>query len=549
MIPEFVTIKLNSRNVQRLQSLGYTIPQTTGLSGCKYGFGRGAEITIKTSDLSAGSKVPIKRICDKCGKEDLVNYRDLGSREFCKKCSSSNSVGPKNPFYGKKHSKDTLNKIKSAKQGKDYSVSYKNMGARKTENYARERGYPNYKAMELTLVSHLEKTGCGARNKAFLKAFNIGSQAVVNCLHRAGRLDLLMETEEFRTRRLQQTGEVKKESFAKKCGFESREDLEQSILKFFEENKVPPYSDLVRVRFPFISLTKIVQILISHGKSELFNTTQSSFEVELLQFLQSVIPNTEIVKNSRIIIKPYELDLFIPEHNLAIEFNGLYWHCELHKPKTYHLDKRKLCESKGINLIQINADEWALHKPIVRSIIKAKLKIFDAQIHARKCEIRAVPQAEAVAFLEANHLMQSSRGFKSVGLYFGGALVSLLTYKKHKTGLDVARFCNKLNTLVFGGLSRLLAYVRRENPTAEYVQSFVDLRYGTGFSLEALGFKNEGESLGWAWTDFKFTYNRLRCVANMDSRGLTESEHAEELGWARIYDAGQRKWVFRYSET
>jgi hypothetical protein len=38
----------------------------------------------------------------------------------------------------------------------------------------------------------------------------------------------------------------------------------------------------------------------------------------------------------------------------------------------------------------------------------------------------------------------------------------------------------------------------------------------------------------------KNTYNRLQCTANMDSRKLSEKEHAVELGWSRIYDAGQR---------
>ena len=31
--------------------------------------------------------------------------------------------------------------------------------------------------------------------------------------------------------------------------------------------------------------------------------------------------------------------------------------------------------------------------------------------------------------------------------------------------------------------------------------------------------------------------------ANMDDRKLTEKEHAIELGWVKIYDAGQRLYV------
>jgi hypothetical protein len=48
---------------------------------------------------------------------------------------------------------------------------------------------------------------------------------------------------------------------------------------------------------------------------------------------------------------------------------------------------------------------------------------------------------------------------------------------------------------------------------------------------------------GWGWTDYKTTFNRLYCRANMDDRKLTEKQHAEELGLCRIYDAGQAKYV------
>ena len=73
--------------------------------------------------------------------------------------------------------------------------------------------------------------------------------------------------------------------------------------------------------------------------------------------------------------------------------------------------------------------------------------------------------------------------------------------------------------------------------------SWVDLRYGNGDSLKKVGFKIEKETLGWKWTDLHNTYNRLKCRANMDERCLTQAEHASELGWVKIYDAGQRLYA------
>lgn len=121
----------------------------------------------------------------------------------------------------------------------------------------------------------------------------------------------------------------------------------------------------------------------------------------------------------------------------------------------------------------------------------------------------------------------------------------LKSYKKHKQGLDISRFSCELNTIVIGGLSRLLSFLKKkENP--KFIQSFVDLRYGSGDSLLNLGFKLESTTLGWKWTDFYQTYNRLQCFGNMDERMLSEREYAKEKGWVKIYDAGQAKFVINY---
>jgi very-short-patch-repair endonuclease len=67
--------------------------------------------------------------------------------------------------------------------------------------------------------------------------------------------------------------------------------------------------------------------------------------------------NDQIIENSRKIIQPYELDIYIPKKKIAIEFNGLYWHSSERKEKDYHYQKYKKCKEKGIKLIQIFEDD------------------------------------------------------------------------------------------------------------------------------------------------------------------------------------------------
>lgn len=87
----------------------------------------------------------------------------------------------------------------------------------------------------------------------------------------------------------------------------------------------------------------------------------SKAEMEIKDFIQSL--GIECGKN-RSVLDGKELDIFIPSHNLAIEFNGNIWHTETfgHKPKDYHINKLNACNAKGIKLIQIFEDEYEYHK-------------------------------------------------------------------------------------------------------------------------------------------------------------------------------------------
>ena len=61
-----------------------------------------------------------------------------------------------------------------------------------------------------------------------------------------------------------------------------------------------------------------------------------------------------IKHNDRQIIKPKEVDIYLPDLNLAIEYNGLYWHSvEYGTDKYSHRNKSLACREKGVRLIHI----------------------------------------------------------------------------------------------------------------------------------------------------------------------------------------------------
>lgn len=86
----------------------------------------------------------------------------------------------------------------------------------------------------------------------------------------------------------------------------------------------------------------------------------SSYEKEIIEYLKLScgITDHEIERNNRSILNGLELDIIIPSHRIAIEFNGAYWHSELFKDKYYHQEKSLACADAGYRLIHIYESDW-----------------------------------------------------------------------------------------------------------------------------------------------------------------------------------------------
>lgn len=278
------------------------------------------------------------------------------------------------------------------------------------------------------------------------------------------------------------------------------------------------------------------------------NELVSIKEKEFMLFLTSL--NIEFESNNRTILGGREIDIYIPSHNLAIEFNGLYYHSELFKNRNYHLNKTLDCESKGIQLIHIFEDEWDYKREIVQSRIKNLLKISDQKIYARKCSIKHVPTKQKTQFLNDNHIQGSVGSSINLGLYHNGELVSILTFSKgrnilkgNKYEYELIRFCNKLNSNVVGGASKLLNYFV-ENYKPKEIISYADIRWSNGNLYSKLGFNLISRSS----PNYYYILNRRRTsrlkfkkhilVSEGYDKSLSESEIMLKRGIYRIFDCG-----------
>jgi hypothetical protein len=270
-------------------------------------------------------------------------------------------------------------------------------------------------------------------------------------------------------------------------------------------------------------------------------------EEDIISFLDSAKKRETYIE--KIICKELNIPLFDkklfsyrPDFKLSerlyLNVDGLYWHSDIFKDNLYHFNLRAKFEENNIQIIQIREDEINFKLPIILSILKNKINNDNVKVFGRNTAYRKVSHSEASLFLKNNHLMGSVKA-KHIGLYAEDNLVSVLSYKEYNDKIKIERFCSKINTNVIGGFSKLLSKI----PTDKSIHYWADLRYGTGDYLSNLGFVINKETLGWKWTNFRNTYNRLKCRANMDDRKLSQATHAKELGLVKIYDAGQRLWI------
>ena len=281
---------------------------------------------------------------------------------------------------------------------------------------------------------------------------------------------------------------------------------------------------------------------------------QSYKEKEVLDFVKSIYDG-EIIPNAHGIIGRKELDIYLPEKHLAIEFDGLYWHSEQKgKDESYHLDKTNACAEKGIRLIHIFEDEWNTKQDIVKDRIRSILGIGQTRIFARKCIVRELDSKTANEFLEQNHLQGGDNSSIRYGLYHGNELVAVMTFGKPRFSKshdwELIRFASKYGCNVVGGASKLLNHFRSSHSGS--IVSYADRRHSDGNLYEKLGFVLEGVSKPNYWyvrggeklSRYACQKHRLKDVlGEAFDPNLSEFENMSLNGWTRVHDCGNMVFI------
>lgn len=258
--------------------------------------------------------------------------------------------------------------------------------------------------------------------------------------------------------------------------------------------------------------------------------------------------------NDRQVLNGMELDIYYPDLNMAIEFNGDYWHSKEYKDKYYHQMKTIECAKKKIQLIHIFEHEWEdiIKREKIIKLIERKILNNTKIIHARNTEIVYVDTDEVKEFLNENHIQNYSPSSINIGCRYDGELVGVMTFGKPRFNknyqYELIRLAWKSGIAVNGGAERMFKRFIRDNSPKSII-TYCDISKFTGNVYSRLGFKADKNCItkpNYVWVKplGNIVLKRYQTMKHkliedgLGNENQTEDEIMENLGFLKIYDSG-----------
>lgn len=274
---------------------------------------------------------------------------------------------------------------------------------------------------------------------------------------------------------------------------------------------------------------------------------QSKPEFEIKEFIESL--GVDVLHTYY--LDGVELDLFVPSKNLAIEFDGLFYHSSgsVSTDKVIsekHIKKTELCEHHGITLLHIFENEWENKQSIWKSMIRHRLGL-STKIYGRKTTCRDITSKLADEFCKINHMQGAAKSKYQYGLYYENILVAVMSIagsRYNDNDFEIIRYCNIKDHNVVGGFSKLLKHFRSIHSGS--VVSYANRRWSNGNLYAQNGFTKE-RITGPCYYYLKgdkmqhrsvFMKHKLSNLLDAFDAAKTEVANMYEHKYRRIWDCG-----------
>jgi very-short-patch-repair endonuclease len=247
-----------------------------------------------------------------------------------------------------------------------------------------------------------------------------------------------------------------------------------------------------------------------------------------------------------------ELDIVTEDKKIAIEYNGLYWHSEVHKDNNFHFEKTQTANKHGYRLIHVFEHEWENKKDQVKSYLRSALGMNTVRLFARKCKLVITEKDNQVLdFIDKHHIQGKAKSILEVSLYHDNQLVAVASFGRHHRDagkIVLNRFVCLPDVTVVGGLSRISKaaslYFKQD------IISWCDLRWSEGNGYLKAGWEQEAIlKPDYFYTDFTKAYSKQSRKRDRAQTpvGLTEHEHALQDGLFRVYDCGKIRFIYKHN--
>lgn len=509
--------------------------------------------------------------CTECNNKYIVSAPELkrGKTKKCKQCAGNSIKDLTGKTFGSykviryvgnhywecectkcgRHKYVTSQHLTLSKNTQCISCSNKEKGMTVLNNTINNNIGKQYG--NLIVKGYNYKTGkyiceCQCENKTTIEVFrsNLRTTKSCGCLSKQLRYNTMVERYgDIASKRLDNPRDITDiYSLINKDEFLERyEKLKETL------GRTPNTTD-IQMEFDISKSTALKYVHIYDVDLDLGNFSKA--EDEISEILKS--NNINIKRHVRNVISPMELDIYIPDKKIAIEFNGSYWHSTLYIDKYYHQKKTLECAKKNIRLIHIFEHEFYgdKHDKII-NMLNNIANTNNIKLRASKLKVEHISADETKEFLDKYHLQNNAFSEIRLGLRYKDELVALMTFGKPRFNneyeYELVRFCVKPGYIVYGAAGKIYKHFINEYKPKSVV-TYSDITKFTGNTYTSLGFKCTAKDItepNYVWVNSKLnvlsryqTQKHKLLEDGLGEYGKTEDEIMQNLGYYKIYNSG-----------
>ncbi len=524
ILSEIVKIIGNGRNISHFRKLGYDLEIKQ-------------EIDVKVEHLKSGSDIKILVSCDICDSVKTVTFNmyykitnELQSKYHCS-----------NPECTKIKIKESNEKIYGCHPSKLQTTKEKVINTNKSKF-----GTEYYSQLESTKNS---------KKKKFLDKYGVDNPS---------KLDFIKSKKiETSIKNWNSEHPMKNEYVKKKC-FDSQEinkhpftnkSFLKDVIDTKQKNILYKYKKIVENdEYEIIDNTKNEMKILHKKCDQIFYTNYSTLrnrlnynitlctncfpisesksvkEKDFVSWLRSL--NLNIKENDRNILNGKELDIYIPEYNLAIEFNGLYWHSEKFKDKNYHLDKSLKCSEQGIRLLHVWEDEWIFKQDVVKSTILDILNMKKNFKYKDLLTVKVLNDKNNIEkFVSKNSLNFFEKTNLNISVFHNQEIIAILCLKRNGKNYTIINHVEKISNDIKYNTFEILFNYLLNNYYYENIYLMNDFRFGNIVSEDIF------EKINFSKPSFYL------CKGN---QRFSKKEIKNNKGYFKLYNCGINKFKYKY---